>query len=613
MANLMCIEGLEFDADTMKPTGRPCNDKQESFQYDIPNIPGLIGDKKTGRYLRQDGTPATPEEIAQAASAARTSSSSSRSSSSSISYQDPVALQLRQIELENEINVATRNQALAERGQDFEEMKFWQERLDKLQQNKQAIDLEAAKLASSSKEASLSRQERAQLAAQQQAETQADRAARTAEFAMTHGLNERRFQTETQVAQANMSRQREQDKLGAARQFADVISTVDPGAYSAFHAAGGGNIMAALSRGKTALSDEALTPGAMTLQTIDQLNQPLPNYGAMGGGGVLTRPGAPVGGGGGAADYSNLTPQERADMQARMDRQWEEIQTEARAGRYGTTNYSGDEEALARAGFNTAGARTAAAAAGTSPTGTQFAPSGGGYYYGAAGGTPLDSGNYASGTGPPAGSAQAVAQSGPGGQGKPTAVYNPQTGNLEIQYRAMGGLSRGPTVVGEPRPGERAPNPELIIPRTPGAVFDVVPLRGLAEGGTIRSEDNYGMPVIRPEIPELPTAGRLLPEPQRTVVTPGTGDPHVEGQAAKDPAKPQTELTPFLDKVRQLRMRTEFGRMNPYSTKFFMTDPVLRQRYLMGMQNVYGIPAESLQAEGQRYALPGLSRSQARV
>lgn len=102
-----------------------------------------------------------------------------------------------------------------------------------------------------------------------------DRSAAATQYAL--GLIQRQ-QEQAQQAQRDYQDQKRglgQDRLAAARQFADVVSSVDPAALPAFYAAGGGNIMNSLNTGATALSDNAIRPGAEALDTSKQINQQL--------------------------------------------------------------------------------------------------------------------------------------------------------------------------------------------------------------------------------------------------------------------------------------------------------------------------------------------------
>lgn len=428
-------------------------------------------------------------------------------------------------------------------------------------------------------ESAIERAARAQEAGAQRGfqagESALERAQRAGEFAADYGM-----------------RTREQ-ALSGARQYADLSSSFDPGALPAFYQAGGGNAMNAISRGATALSREALAPGAFTLQAMN--SAPPVNPFAYSAAGLVPDPRTrqveyP---GGGVADYSNLTPEERAAMQARMDAQYEGVLGAARAGHYGSTAFNvGDEEALARAGFRTAGARLR----GPAPEGVSFEQTDAGTFYRAAGA-------------PPSGSAQAIAQSPPGGQGVPTAVWNPETNNLDVVYRGRGGMvSGGAAIVGDDPRGRGRENREMVMSHTPGAVFSVQPMRQLGTGGFIVGQGSGGFaPGGRNPYPDVSN-----PYPDLELPLPGGATGGASGAPPVDPNRVGgAELDPYIERVRAQREGTD---VRPplaggiFNVAWGRTAPSLQQRYLLGLQRRYGIPAMDLQAEAQRYAVPGVSR-----
>ena len=113
--------------------------------------------------------------------------------------------------------------------------------------------------------------------AQQQAAAyqQASLAQRAQEVAQSHELSVARFAFDRQQAQAAAERQRQADRLGAARQYAELISAVDPNAADAYLAAGGGVASNAIAQGGDALSTRAILPAAQSLRVADDLSQPL--------------------------------------------------------------------------------------------------------------------------------------------------------------------------------------------------------------------------------------------------------------------------------------------------------------------------------------------------
>lgn len=97
------------------------------------------------------------------------------------------------------------------------------------------------------------------------------------------GLDRSRLDFDVQRTNREGERQYNQDRLGAAEQFANLVSLTDPAALPAFYEAGGGVIHNALARGADALSDNALLPAARSLSTAeslrwDPINLTLPEY-----------------------------------------------------------------------------------------------------------------------------------------------------------------------------------------------------------------------------------------------------------------------------------------------------------------------------------------------
>ena len=86
------------------------------------------------------------------------------------------------------------------------------------------------------------------------------RAQRAAEFAATHGINQR------------------DQALGGATQLSNLISNVDPAAFEAFAAGGGFNIANAIAGGGDALSTNALLPAARTLRALEGFQEAPPPH-----------------------------------------------------------------------------------------------------------------------------------------------------------------------------------------------------------------------------------------------------------------------------------------------------------------------------------------------
>jgi hypothetical protein len=103
-------------------------------------------------------------------------------------------------------------------------------------------------------------------------ESATDRAIRAAEFASTYGLNVAQFEAQQNQAESEFNRRRSADALNAAKQYADLINTVDPNAFDAFLRTGGGNIGNSIAAGGDALSQRAALPSARSQRALDGIN-----------------------------------------------------------------------------------------------------------------------------------------------------------------------------------------------------------------------------------------------------------------------------------------------------------------------------------------------------
>jgi len=106
----------------------------------------------------------------------------------------------------------------------------------------------------------------------QAGESDIDRAIRAAEFASNYNLGSSRFEFDQNLAESDFNRRKSADSLAAAKQYADLINTVDPNAFDAFLRVGGGNIGNAIAAGSSAVSDRANLPSARSARTLDDIN-----------------------------------------------------------------------------------------------------------------------------------------------------------------------------------------------------------------------------------------------------------------------------------------------------------------------------------------------------
>lgn len=178
-------------------------------------------------------------------------------------------------------------------------------------------------------------------------ESALDRAQRAMEFA-----ENQQFARE-QAALTEQERHVQRGLQGA-RQFSELASSIDPLALPAFYEAGGGNIMNAIASGGTGLSDRGMLGAARTLRTLEG-SRITGNRGLTGSASPLAtfddgwEPHVP---------YSNLSPEERAAIQNRINSSWTEQVRQAAMGNPNTVRTVGyDEDNLRRAGFTTLGDR----------------------------------------------------------------------------------------------------------------------------------------------------------------------------------------------------------------------------------------------------------------
>jgi len=132
-------------------------------------------------------------------------------------------------------------------------------------------------------------------------ESAADRAQRAAEFAAQQDANDRSLDVQVQTANRGLQRQSEQDRLAAARQYADLVSSYDTAALPAYLAAGGGSVVNARQANPGGLlTDNAIRPAA---QSLDQARNT--RYDP-----ITLQPRAPMTGATAAANALRITPPE---------------------------------------------------------------------------------------------------------------------------------------------------------------------------------------------------------------------------------------------------------------------------------------------------------------
>lgn len=98
-------------------------------------------------------------------------------------------------------------------------------------------------------------------------ESAQDRAIRAAEFAAQQEAADRALEVQVETTNRGLQRQSEQDRLAAARQYADLVSSYDTAALPAYLAAGGGSyVNARQAQPGGLLTDNAIRPAAQSLE-----------------------------------------------------------------------------------------------------------------------------------------------------------------------------------------------------------------------------------------------------------------------------------------------------------------------------------------------------------
>lgn len=561
-------------------------------QYQLPNLPGLVADERGGWYVKQDGTRATNEEVDAAANSSRRSTSSS--TNVSISRTDPESLKIQQETLDYQIKNAEDAAKLARDKFDWDKATYWQNRVDSLARERSALQENqtnreftrgenAANRSSTASEGAANRN--VSLANMQQGayDSAEARAQRAAEFALTSGLNERQYKSSIDQANANiLSRKRDQD-MAAAKQYADVISAVDPGAYAAFLDAGGGNIDNALAGGGTALSTQAMLPAARTKRSMDTPAQ------------LLTyEPPSPT---------PAYTPGPMPQIGL------------SRGGGYGSLDAPGARDAETLSRGSTPGDTSII---GVGPVGMR-----GGKWVNLTTGQPYDNTPQSA----PRWATDLAKEADYSRAGQPTdppdaaALWRAQ-GGAGLEKFAAGGMTMNNEFVAGDARKRGVPNPEHVEIFDPegNAVAYITPIRGGTQGLRKFAEGGIATPV-GPSDPTKPqsfggTGGAdTNPKPPITApiptLTKPTSNVDQYGRTLDENGLP-TEVTamdlPYLDQVRQIREKTPYPMLNTYDVGFQNIDPLVRERFYAGRQLRYGVPVASQEALQRRYALRGLAR-----
>lgn len=537
---------------------------------------------------------ATPEEYYGMLAQEQQASAKPRTSYSvSQSLSDPRALAIQEQNLALDVQKTQQQLQLAQQQQNFVEAKYQQDRLDGLMQRQEAIRFQREQMASQQAQQSAESEAQRRFQAGQGAanrqfqggESAADRAARAAEFAASQelakrsaALNEQRFGFEQQQAQQGFQRQRQQDQLAAAQQYAGLVSQVDPAALPAFYAAGGGNIGNAIASGADALSQNALAPAAQTLQAIEGFNRQPNPYTSYGG--QQQQPAVPQ------QQWMGYSPEDKARIQNQINAQ--ALNLLGAGARGGSAQIATpDDQMLRDQGIN-----------------------------------PLSNIVNAWGQNP-----DAIVGVGAGTAPGTIAIKPKQPGG--IPALAQGGFTRSQNfIAGDPQqPG--MPNAEMVRIMDPEhnarayvtpigqQGFQRVPHFAFGTSGDVQGiPDPNSLSGYRlPKPPFDPNAVHTLGSPPLT--NPGylggdvrstAYDGNVSGQQNTpiDPA-----LQPFIEKVRQFRMSQNYPAPiegGLYNVGFNRLAPSLQSRYAAGLQSRYGVPAQDVWAEQQRYRLSGFAR-----
>jgi hypothetical protein len=414
-------------------------------------------------------------------------------------------------------------------------------------------------------------------------ESAADRAMRAAEFAATYGLNRAQFEATQNQAESAFNRQKSRDALDAAKQYADLINTVDPNAFNAFLSTGGGNIGNAIALGASALSDRAALPSARSQMSLDGINAsyfqrtalpPMPSF---------AQP---------APAPTNIDPKLAAD-QARGA---------ALAAAYNAAYNITNPTIYAPQGYDASGSTIANTSMPTSPTAADANAS-------------LAAAWSSYGSAPPAG----------------------------LGGFARGGMTNAPMfMTGDSPSGAPTGNEEVIVNPT-NAPIKVIPnprnaMPGMASGQGVANRSDRASEVLamlaagqRPQVSPMFAGGQppqATPMPyagQRPQMNPMLGQmgyhrmPDGSMMAGAMPRfamgtiMPDEAVTaadrPYIDNVLNFRRNATVPDFNPFDVGFRNVNPFSRASFFAGRQTRYGIPMAAQEFEAQRYAVPGQSRS----
>lgn len=462
------------------------------------------------------------------------------------------------------------------------------------------------------------------------------------------------MQLQSQLAKDRAAAQREAEQLelqrqqqainlmnarqNAARNYADVISTVDPAAYNAFVQAGGGNIANALYMDPDgALSDKALQPGVEALRAIRELDKQLAG---VSGGGSRRAPSsagslpsfaewqARQGQGGAGAPAPRAVPDYRTGYGvAAPPPSPAPVAAPVGAGGAGLQPQVVAPNITAGAG----------AAIGGGPDGSAADVYGNPAVVAQPSGFALD--QVAKGAQP-----QTITWAGPtslmdvdpsvyvmnpdgtfsqGGSGNQTL-----TGTAKVVRLAQGGYTTAPMMMtgdaahANPEAGGARPEvimnptraPLMVVPNeaVPQVVsmprFNSGTLGGLTWGGGVTQPRQPRQPAVT-GAPDSSGGGYAAGNPIAGLFNRKAGL-RTNGQPVTTPSTGGGGGGSIIDEVRDTRTNVTYPNLNTYNVQYELMDPVTRAAFEQGQQTKYNIPVESTQFEWLKYRLPGASRGQ---
>lgn len=419
------------------------------------------------------------------------------------------------------------------------------------------------------------------------AESALNRALNAGQFASTLQSNRQRDEYTADESYQNRIRQYGQDQIAGARTVAELTNSVDPTALPAFYRAGGGNIMNAIQAGASAVSDRAVLPAAQALRGTREMA--LPSRYTFG---ALNLP-APVSG-------SSWQPRERYTSQPADSMQSPIPAATVTPRAVVAPSIDGGSWSPGTSGLSWLDRTTdgqgvpdflkpgyvappmPSPASTPAPSVTQAAVPSEGLQWDAGSGFA-----YGTKVGP-------IYRYAYGTSALPRYAQGTQDVPVGFGTEFISGDDADPS---DPFADGADPEGVTINDPTGDATFSVDPME--APGAPEGEMAKFGAvlraiaAMITGETPEAP------PMPNRYAYGTGTVDPYATIRPGDQP---------YFDEIRDIRTKTPYEELNPYSTGYMLGSPTMRASYEMGVQGRYGVPVIDQQQQQRRYQVPTASR-----